>query len=118
MNEESLVTDILGHLEAVNTLAEKMSIKGLIAGEEFHTHFDKPVTKMEAWIESVRERLECIHESIDITSAGFHRGSGTIEVDWVCRDCGTKMQGQLDMYDLWHHNTTPNEIQADFERVM
>lgn len=117
MNEESLITDILRNLEEVGALAGRMRDKGLISTEELVTHFDKPLDTIDAWLIHAKERIECNHETIEITSAGFHRGSGTIEVDWMCRDCGTKMQGQLDMYDLWHHNTTPNEIQADFERV-
>ena len=117
MNEKSLITDILGHLEEVGALAGRMRDKGLINTEELVTHFDKPLDIIDAWLIHAKERIECNHDDIEIISTGFQRGSSTIEVDWMCRDCGTKMQGQIDMYELWHHSTTPNEIQADFERM-
>ena len=114
-NNESLITDILGHLEEVGALAGRMRDKGLIDTEELVTHFDKPLDTIDAWLIHAKERIECQHDDIKIISTTF-QGS-MIEVVWVCQDCGMKMEGQLDMYDLWHHNTTPNEIQAEFERV-
>ena len=114
---EQTITDILGHLEAACNAALQMKQEGLIEQYVYEQHFNAVIAQMEDRVRSVKERIKCEHHDITVTSVNGAYGCGVIEVTWKCNDCDTVMEGQLNMEELWHYDTTAKEIQMNFEKV-
>lgn len=114
---EQMITDMLGHLEAACNAASKMLAEGMLTQEEYSRNYNSVIAQMEDRVRSVKERIKCDHHDITVTSASGAYGMGIIEVTWKCNDCSTVMEGQLNMEELWHYDTTAKEIQMNFEKV-
>ena len=114
---EHVMTDLLDHLEAATNYARLMKENEFITEEEYERHFNGVIAQMEDRVRSVKERIKCEHHDITVTSTNDAYGCGVIEVTWQCNDCGTVMEGQLNMEELWHYDTTAKEIQMNFEKV-
>jgi len=115
--DEQTIVDMLGHLEAVCNAALQLKQDGIIEPNEYEQHFNGVIAQMEERVRSVKERIKCDHHDITVTSANGAYGMGIIEVTWKCNDCGTVMEGQLNMEELWNYDTTAKEIQMNFEKV-
>ena len=114
---EQTITDMLGHLEAACYAASKMLAEGTLTQEEYSRDYNSVIAQMEDRVRSMYERSKCDHHDITVTSVNGAYGCGVIEVTWKCNDCNTVMEGQLDMGELWHYDTTAKEIQMNFEKV-
>ena len=117
MTEEQTIVDMLGHLEAACNAALQMFREGMIEQSEYEKHFNSVIAQMEDRVRSVWERIKCDHDDIDVVSANGDYGCGVIEVTWKCNDCGTVMEGQLNMEDLWRYDHVAKELQMNFSKV-
>ena len=115
--DEQTIVDMLGHLEAACNAALQLKQEGIIEPNEYEQHFNGVIAQMEERVRSVWERIKCDHTDITVVSADGSYGCGIIEVTWKCNDCGTKMEGQLNMEELWHYDHTAKELQMNFEKV-
>ena len=114
---EQTITDMLGHLEAACNAALQMKQEGLIEQCVYEHHFNTVIALMEERVRSVEERIKCNHDDITVVSVNGDYGCGIIEVTWKCNDCGTIMEGQLNMEELWHYDHTAKVLQMNFEKV-
>jgi rubrerythrin len=92
--------------------------KGIIDSNEYERHFNGVIAQMEERVRSVWERIKCDHDNIEVVSANGDYGCGIIEVTWKCNDCGTVMEGQVNMEELWRYDHVARELQMNFERVI
>ncbi len=114
---EQTITDMLGHLEAACNAASKMLAEGTLTQEEYSRHYNSVIAQMEDRVRSVKERIECKHDTIRILNVSSPEGTDIIDIVWLCDDCNTKMKGYLHMGDLWQSGSNPEYIQMEFEKV-
>jgi hypothetical protein len=109
--------NILGHLEETCNIAHLMMQDGFITPDEYDKHFNNVIAQMEDRVRSVKERIECKHDTIRVLDVSSPEGTDIIDIVWLCDDCDTKMKGYLHMGDLWQHGSNPEYIQQEFEKV-
>ena len=115
--DEQTIVDMLGHLEAACNAALQLKQWGTITADEYERHFNSVIARMEDRVRSVEERIKCDHTDISVVSVNGDYGCGIIEVTWKCNDCGTEMEGQLNMEELWHYDHVAKELQMNFSKV-
>lgn len=114
---EQTITDMLGHLEAACNAALQLKQSGAITNDEYERYFNNRIAQLEDSARSVKERIECDHENMEVVSTEerYYGSDGLIDIVWKCKDCDIVMEGQIDFQELWRYGVSSAVVREGFE---